>query len=231
MISSTTAPTNTSKSAGLLGSESNMDISTLGKEDFLKLLIAQLKNQDPLNPASNTEFVAQLAQFSSLEQMTAMNTNLEASLNSNTGIAESVSNAMIINYFGKTVTAESEFFAYDGEGTQELQFELERPAAYGTIEVTDEIGNILSSVNLDAMDNGPQFIYEWDGMTSYGTEAKEGVYKYEVKAFDALDNEIGVIHMSTGVVSGISYQGGVTSLNMGGILVPFDKVLNINDVE
>ncbi|MFC1552606.1 flagellar hook assembly protein FlgD [Candidatus Latescibacterota bacterium] len=231
MISTTTTPTNNSSSAGLLGSESNMDISTLGKEDFLKLLIAQLKNQDPLNPASNTEFVAQLAQFSSLEQMTEMNSNLAASLNSNTGIAESVSNAMIINYFGKSVTAESEFFTYDGDGPQELQFELEQPASYGTIEITDEIGNILSSVNLDAMQNGPQFIYEWDGMTSYGVVAKEGIYKYNVKAFDALDNEIGVTQMSTGIVNGISYQGGVTSLNMGGILVPFDKVISITDVE
>ncbi|MFC1490701.1 flagellar hook assembly protein FlgD [Candidatus Latescibacterota bacterium] len=231
MFTSTTAPTNTSASAGLLGSESSMDISTLGKEDFLKLLIAQLKNQDPLNPASNTEFVAQLAQFSSLEQMTVMNSNLEASLASNTGIAESVSNAMIINYFGKSITAESEYFNYDGDGTQELQFELERPAAYGTIEITDEIGNILSSVNLDALEDGPQFIYEWDGVTSYGVEAKEGVYKYEVKAFDALENEIGVTHMSSGIVNGISYLAGETSLNMGGILVPFDKVLSISENE
>ena len=208
-----------------------MDISTLGKDDFLKLLLAQLKNQDPLNPASNKEFVAQLAQFSSLEQMTAMNTNLAASLNSNTGIAESVSNAMIINYFGKSITAESEFFTYDGDGPQEIQFELERPASYGAIEITDEAGNFLSSVNLDAMQNGPQFIYEWDGMTSHGVEAQEGIYKYNVKAFDALDNEIGVTQMSTGIVNGISYQGGVTSLNMGGILVPFDKVISITDVE
>ncbi|MFC1538586.1 flagellar hook assembly protein FlgD [Candidatus Latescibacterota bacterium] len=231
MISTTTIPTNISSSAGLLDSKSNMDISTLGKDDFLTLLIAQLRNQDPLNPASNTEFIAQLAQFSSLEQMTLMNGNLEKSLSSNVGIAESISNAMIINYFGKSITAESEYFAYDGGDSAELQFDLERPAAYGTIEITDESGNILTSAALGAMEDGPRFIYEWDGMTTYGVKAKEGIYKYNIKAFDAFDNEINVTQLSSGIVKGISYQDGVTSLNMSGILVPFDKVINITESE
>jgi flagellar basal-body rod modification protein FlgD len=231
MISSTTTPTNISSSAGLLGDESNFDISGLGKDDFLKLLIAQMKHQDPLNPASNTEFVAQLAQFSALEQMTTMNTNLEASLASNTGIAESVSNAMIINYFGKSVTAESEFFNYDGSGSKEITFELEQPAAYGTIQISDESGNILDTVTMDVSDFGTEYTYEWDGMTTYGVRAPEGIYKFEVKAFDALENEIEVTPLSTGIVDGISYADGETKLNIGGIPIPFDKVRSITETE
>lgn len=52
----------------------------LGKDDFLQLLVVQLKNQDPLDPVKNEDFVAQLAQFSSLEQMISLNTNFETML-------------------------------------------------------------------------------------------------------------------------------------------------------
>ncbi len=133
------------------GSESkpNMDVSRLGQNDFLTLLIAQLKNQDPLNPASNTEFIAQLAQFSSLEQMTLMNVNLEKSLESNINMTEAVSNAMIINYFGKYVTAETDSFIYDGTSPVELRFDLDSVASWGTLQIIDESGNIITSVSLE----------------------------------------------------------------------------------
>ena len=55
---------------------SNSSTTGLGESDFLNLLIAQLKNQDPLNPVKDTDFIAQLANFSSLQQMTSMNTNM-----------------------------------------------------------------------------------------------------------------------------------------------------------
>ena len=114
MIPESTIPTTySSYNSDLYSAEPNIDVSTLGKNDFLTLLIAQLKHQDPLNPADNTEFIAQLAQFSSLEQMTLMNANLEKSLESNINMTEAVSNAMIINYFGKYVTAETDSFMYD----------------------------------------------------------------------------------------------------------------------
>jgi len=64
---STTSTTTTTKSSTSTG--------TLGKDDFLKLLMTQMQNQDPMNPTDNTQFVAQMAQFSSLEQMQNLNTN------------------------------------------------------------------------------------------------------------------------------------------------------------
>lgn len=207
-------------------SEPNVDVSELGKNDFLTLLIAQLKYQDPLNPASNTEFIAQLAQFSSLEQMTLMNANLEKSLGSSINMTEAVSNAMIINYFGKYVTAETDSFIYDGKSPVELRFDLDSVASWGTLEITDESGNIIRSVSLNAMEDGANF-FEWDGMTNLGVTAKSGIYKYTVELYDVLGNEVGVSQMFSGVVDGISYKNGVTQLNIGGVLVPFDRVKDI----
>ncbi len=207
-------------------SEPNMDISRLGQNDFLTLLIAQLKNQDPLNPASNTEFIAQLAQFSTLEQMTLMNANLEKSLESSINMTEAVSNAMIINYFGKYVTAETDSFIYDGESPVELRFDLDSVASWGKLQITDKSGNIIRSVSLDVMEDGVNF-FEWDGMTNMGVQAKSGIYKYTVELYDVLGNGVGVSQMFSGVVDGISFKNGVPQLNIGGVLVPFDRVKDI----
>ena len=207
-------------------SEPNMDVSKLGQNDFLTLLIAQLKHQDPLNPASNTEFIAQLAQFSSLEQMTLMNANLEKSLESSINMTEAVSNAMIINYFGKYVTTETDSFIYDGKSPVELRFDLDSVASWGKLEITDESGNIITSVSLDAMEDGVNF-FEWDGLTNTGVQAKSGVYKYTVELYDVSGNEVGVSQMFSGVVDGISFKNGVPQLNIGGVLVPFDRVKDI----
>ncbi|HLA27738.1 MAG TPA: flagellar hook capping FlgD N-terminal domain-containing protein [Syntrophales bacterium] len=73
----------------------------IGKDDFFKMLIAQLKNQDPMNPAQGSEFAAQLAQFSSLEQLSNLNTALAAQ-NSNYIM---LANAQSVNLIGKEVTA------------------------------------------------------------------------------------------------------------------------------
>ena len=104
---------------------SNISTSSLGKDDFLRLLLAEMQHQDPLSPASSTEFVAQLAQFSSLEQLTTMNSSLEATLKYNQSLSESINNSVIVNLIGKTVTAQSNEFAFDGVSPVQLTFELD----------------------------------------------------------------------------------------------------------
>ena len=211
-------------------SNSSQDVSTLGKDDFLTLLLAQLKNQDPLNPTDNTEFVSQLAQFSALEQMTLMNATLEKSLDNNTSMTEAVSNAMIINYFGKYVTAETDSFTYNGKDPVELRFDLDSAVSWGNLEITDENGNVIMSTSLGIMDDGLN-TYKWDGVNNIGVKSKSGVYTYTIEAYDFLNYEVGVSQMFSGVVEGISYKDGITQLNIGGVLIPFDNVKIITENE
>ena len=77
---------------------------TLGKDEFMKLLIAQLKNQDPLSPMDDKQFISQQAQFSSLEQMTAMNKNFETFISQMQSSMLADRSAYAVSYLGSTVS-------------------------------------------------------------------------------------------------------------------------------
>jgi flagellar basal-body rod modification protein FlgD len=213
-----------------LEKQSTTDVSQLGKDDFMTLLIAELQNQDPLDPASNTEFVAQLAQFSSLEQMTSMNETLGETLESNKSMAQSVSNAMIVNYFGKSVTAESDAFSYDGDGEKKVQFELGGAANYGTIKILDEDENIVDYGALYELEKGAHE-FDWDGLTSLGVQAPEGKYTLVIEAYDSFGEKVTVTPLITGTVDGVSYKDGKTNVVVGGVQVPYDKVRSITEAD
>ncbi len=214
------------------GNNSNMnfDVSALGKDDFLTLLLAQLRNQDPLAPADNTEFIAQLAQFSSLEQMTRMNDNLEQSLENNTAMSAAVSNAMMINYFGKDVTAETNAIMFDGENPVDLWFTLDREAGSGILEIRDSYDNVVRTIELGAMDAGLNS-YDWDGMKGIGTLAGAGEYTYQLELTDFAGGEVSPVQLLSGRVDGISWMNGLAQLSIGGVLVPYDKVIGIAESE
>jgi flagellar basal-body rod modification protein FlgD len=95
-VSNTTATTGTTGTAAT-GAIAKATDSILGKDDFLKLLVGQLKNQDPLNPTSDTDFIGQMAQFSQLEQTTNMASANEELINQQRG-------ARAVSLIGRTVT-------------------------------------------------------------------------------------------------------------------------------
>ena len=207
---------------------SQIETESLGKDDFLKLLLAQLRNQDPLNPADNTEFVAQLAQFSTLEQLTTINSSLEQSLNYNKNVSESINNSMMVNFIGRTVSAESNVFAYDGENPAVLQFELDKDIDNGKVEILNGEEKVIRILPLGELGKGHGTI-PWDGLTSLGVKAGAGNYTYTVTTYDSVGNESESVPVFTGVVEGVSYRDGVANLGINGVLVPFDKVKHIFD--
>src|SRR5215218_7368484 len=77
----------------------------MGKDEFLKMLVAQLKNQDPMSPMKGDEMAAQLAQFSSLEQLTNISKAIEAQSESQQGLIASINDTTALSFLGKTVLA------------------------------------------------------------------------------------------------------------------------------
>lgn len=181
----------------------------MDKDDFLTVFIAQLENQDPLNPVDNSEMIAQLAEFSSLEQLTNMNSTLETL--SEDLAALNVTSA--VSFLGKVVNAEGNSLSLtDGEAS-EVTFELEDDAASVSVDVYDEDGNIVASIDLGATAAG-SYDYQWDGQDEDGNTLDDGIYYLKFTAVDEYDEALDVTTFTQGLVTGLSSLSGVTVLTL-----------------
>lgn len=159
---STTAAATTANSSGS---------TTLGQADFLKLMTAQMNNQDPFNPTDNTEMVAQMAQFSQLSGITEMSTTLKA-ISDKIG-ATSATDAM--SYVGKTVLTEGSTAYGRSAGGIAGAVELDAAASDVNVAITGADGRVLKTMNLGAQAAGTAS-FDWDGKTDAGADAGAGPF-------------------------------------------------------
>jgi flagellar basal-body rod modification protein FlgD len=178
---------------------------TLDKEDFMMLLLKQLSYQDPLNPMESTEFTSQLTQFTSLEELNNINKTLEDVLS----FQNSMQNATVADLIGKTVKISGDDLSLNGTAT--IDFKLLDDASSVKINIMDSTGKLVWSKDLGAQEAG-NMSYVWDGLDLTGNPAPEGTYTFEVQATDSEGNDVGIQTRSSGRVTGISFDNGVTYL-------------------
>lgn len=222
----TTSPTSvTTTSAQSSGSTDNQPSpSELQKDDFLKLLVTQLKNQDPMNPVDNAEFTAQMAQFSSLEQLVNINETL-GMLNATTA---NVNAGQAFGLIGKEVTVEgSNVHVKNGVGS-DISFNLADSATEVEIQILDPSGNVVRTITVGAKIGGANSV-AWDGLDSQGKPLPDGLYKYSVAAKDAGGNPIDVQTNTTGVVDAVSFENGVAYLHIGDLKFMLSEVKEVRD--
>jgi len=195
MITAIDAIPSTTSTPNTAGSE------ILGKNDFLLLLVAQLEAQDPLSPMDSQDFSAQLAQFSSLEQMTNVNANLEKLYAQETTIA----NLATLNIIGKTVDATGNSITHDQGESHTLGYNLESDASEVQVNIFDSSGNLVSSVGLTNQLTGNNQI-TWGGLDSLGNPVEEGIYSFNVVAKDAEGDAIGTSTLAGGLVTEIQFD-------------------------
>ena len=190
--------------------------NVLGKDDFLKMLIAQLKNQDPLNPLDGTQFAAQLAQFSSLEQLQNMNTQLSALTSS----LSSTNNSQLVGLIGNAVVANGNSITVSGATTQ-LAYNLSQNASQGTIKINDSQGNLVQTLSFGSQQAGSNTM-NWNT-----SSVKPGTYTFDVSAVDSKGNVMSANTMIAGLVTGVTFQKGVPYLSVNGQNVAFGDILYI----
>jgi len=193
-----------------------------GQDTFMKLLVAQMQHQDPLNPQSNEEFVAQLAQFSSLEQLMGVNDNL-GNLYSATA---AMNNASMTQLLGRTVIAYADQFEYSGTGDVELNFDATADTALTTITVMDEEGKVVAREELGAKDEG-EHSWTWDGTDVHGNPVGEGTYTFKVTGQDSSGTEIAVHELIVGNVDEMSYVTGTPTPSIDGTTISIGDILRV----
>lgn len=191
----------------------------MGKDDFVKLMSAQLKHQDPMSPVKNEQMAAQLAQFAALEQMVNMNTNLEKM----TAAQKPQENVMAASLIGKRIQTESSKFSYKPGTNPEVKFELPADASTVNVSLVDAKGEVIRDYELGNMKKGNQYV-RWDGKNNKSLDATAGEYSYKVVAQDAEGRPMQIQTASTGLVTGVSFEGGKAMLIVGDRTIPMEAV-------
>ncbi|MBC8287253.1 MAG: flagellar hook assembly protein FlgD [Nitrospinae bacterium] len=192
-------PVETSSTTGI----SATGDSSLGKDDFLKILVAQLEAQDPLSPMEGQEFASQLAQFSSLEQLTNVNDNLEGMQAYNLALANNSSIALI----GKTVDAPGNTINLKSGEAKTLSFSVEDDASDVSIDIYDSIGTKVSTADLGAQSKGLHE-YVWNGRDASGKLLPAGNYTFGATASDASGNFVQAETFAAGLVTDVIFEKG-----------------------
>jgi len=192
----------------------------MGKDDFLKLLVNQLKYQDPINPMGNTEFASQLAQFSQLESLQQLNTSAENQL----VLDQSLNNSFMINLIGKDVEAYGNKIKVEG-GNTEIKYSIASKAEV-KIKIYNEDGTLIKTIDQGTLKGG-EHKFSWDGMADSGLVAN-GNYRFEIEAKDG-DADVTSYGMITGTISGISYDQGSPYITVNGESINLGDIISVND--
>ncbi|MGE5431790.1 MAG: flagellar hook assembly protein FlgD [Syntrophomonadaceae bacterium] len=186
------------------GQNAGVGKSSLGKDDFMKLMISQMKNQDPLNPMDGTQFSAQLAQFSSLEQLTNMNDSLNKSIQANYLLTQSVNNTMSASLIGKEIKLGGSGIIHNGQDNVQLGYNLSSAAKSVSVNVYDETGKLVKSFENENTSSGDHKL-SWNFTDNNGSKLPDGKYTFEVKAKGQDDQDMTAEIFKYGVIDSVKF--------------------------
>ena len=197
----------------------------LDKDAFMKLMLAQMKYQDPQNPMQSHEMAAQLAQFTSLEQLNNIHTTLESMKN-----AQSPStNYQALNFIGKKIASDSSRITRTaGDTTHPMSFQLLGDATKTKITIHDASGATVRTLTPGALKKGPNSVV-WNGMTEDGVAARPGEYKMAIEAETASGSKVYAKTQLEGRITGLNYTAEGPILMVGDQSVKMSEVKKIEE--
>ena len=189
----------------------------LGKNEFLKLLVAQLQAQDPLDPMDSSEFISQLAQFSSLEQLQSINDKLD-------DLTPNISGAA--NIIGREIEALGNQVMVGDGVAGDIYFELADEATEVYATISDSNGAHIRSIPTGSLSAGNQMV-TWDGTDDNGNTVPDGAYTVEIQAVGTNGNAVEATPLIKGTVTGATFEDGLTYLLIGDNAIPLSNVTKI----
>ena len=212
-----------SSTANAASSTAAAGSSSLGKNDFLKLLMAQLQNQDPTQPSDPTAFTAQLAQFSQLELQQNANDTL-----SNMATAQASANQQSsVNLVGKNVTFSTGTVTIAAAGGALLTGSLSGDANSVSAVIKNSTGKVVRTIKAGPTPQGPVQL-PWDGRDDSGNLLAAGGYSVSLTALDTQGKPVNATAQASALVTGVSFANGVPQLIAGGQTVPLSSITEID---
>jgi flagellar basal-body rod modification protein FlgD len=192
----------------------------LGKHEFLKLLTAQLRHQDPMNPLQGDEMAAQLAQFASVEALTNIGDQLAGQQSQSTAVLTAINNSVAMGTIGKTVTAPGDKLNVPTDATVTA---LIGGAGKGTLQITDSAGKVVGTRDLGTVTAGVATFDVGNATKGLGS----GAYRYKILVSDAKGQPVETTTFSKVKIDGVTYGQDGAMLTSGSLSIPITSVIRI----
>jgi len=201
--------------------------AVLGKDDFLQLLVTQLRHQNPFEPMEDKEFIAQLAQFSSLEQLQNLNSNVMANSDLDYLLSQTISNSMATQLIGKEIVASGNSLELANQNNPRISYRLIDDASKVTIKIFDSDGNLVRTLEQTDKSSGINHL-NWDGKNDSGSQVPSGDYTFSVSAENSAGEAVTAMALRTGYVDGVTYSNGIAYLMINGEKIPLGDIIEVS---
>jgi flagellar basal-body rod modification protein FlgD len=195
----------------------------IDQQQFLTLFLAQLQNQDPLSPMQPDQLTAQLAQFSSLEQLTGINTRLDTL----TGASKQEGTSALLGLIGKEVTFDGGALTVKDGQASPVTYKLTDAADKVTATIKGSDGTVLRTIDLGAQGVGDH-TFQFDGRDASGQLVANGTYTLEVSSQAGSAAPTAVSLVTSALVDGVDLSSDPPALLVGGQRVTIDKVQQVH---
>ena len=197
----------------------------LGKDAFMQLLVTQLRHQNPLEPMDNKDFIAQLSQFSSLEELSSIRESFDASL----ATQRTMNRTMAVGLLGREVEVPANQVALVSGTEAKVHYTLPEDADV-QIEIQNVLGAVVRTLTPGAQPSGDQGVV-WDGNDDLGNPLPEGNYTYHVLAVGGGNRQVPVLPFFKGLVDGVRMTDTGIMLTVEGREIPLSRVSIIKESE
>ncbi|WP_439854714.1 flagellar hook assembly protein FlgD [Pseudomonas yamanorum] len=186
---------------------------SLGKDAFLQLLVTQLKNQNPLSPQDNGAFVAQLAQFSSLEGINTLNDSVNA-ISSNFSSSQALQASSLV---GRSVITQTDKAMVDTSKSMTGSVAVTAATGNVSVKITDKDGNVVRTIDMGAQSAGNSS-FVWDGKNDAGETVAPGTYTFNATTKNDTGDSVALLTSLPATVTSVtlSQTGGEMLLNLAG---------------
>jgi flagellar basal-body rod modification protein FlgD len=204
----------------------------LGKDDFLQLLVTQLRFQDPLNPMDNTQFISQLAQFRALEAnsnveaaVKGLDKSFQSSIEAQNTSANSMASTAAVSLIGKTARMQVENIKWHASAGEKIDIPVYIGGNLGaTVEITDADGNVVRTFQATGKDSENTVNLVWDGRTDKGSIASAGTYKVHIVGEEKDDSLYAFVE---DVVTGVRFTDDNALVKIHGLEIPLSHILDV----